>query len=122
MMNDIIFLTDTNLDHIAAKKNVYHKTCIKKDRKSRFQRRIDLIKWYLKYGTVNKYYNAFRFKIEELEDDYDIVIVDDMISSGEKVVDIARDLKRRKAKRIRICTRANPLGKQSEDSATGACV
>ena len=32
----------------------------------------------------------------------DVLIVDDMISSGESVLDIARDLKKRKAKRINV--------------------
>lgn len=33
----------------------------------------------------------------------DVIIVDDMISSGERMVDVARELKRRKAKRVFCC-------------------
>lgn len=34
----------------------------------------------------------------------DVIVVDDMISSGESMIDVARQLKARKAKRIFICT------------------
>ena len=34
----------------------------------------------------------------------DVVIIDDMISSGESMFDVAKELKRRKAKRVFICT------------------
>ena len=34
----------------------------------------------------------------------DVIIIDDMISSGESMIDCARELKERKAKRIFICT------------------
>lgn len=34
----------------------------------------------------------------------DVIIVDDMISSGESMLDVAAELKKRKAKRIFICT------------------
>lgn len=34
----------------------------------------------------------------------DVIIVDDMISSGESMLDVARELKKRKANRIFICT------------------
>ncbi len=34
----------------------------------------------------------------------DVVIVDDMISSGESILDVAKQLKERKAKRVFVCT------------------
>lgn len=34
----------------------------------------------------------------------DVLIMDDMISSGESMLDVARELKKRKAKRVFICT------------------
>lgn len=34
----------------------------------------------------------------------DVVIVDDMISSGESMLDVAKELKRRKARKVFICT------------------
>ena len=33
----------------------------------------------------------------------DVVIIDDMISSGESMIDVAAELKRRKAKRVFMC-------------------
>ena len=33
----------------------------------------------------------------------DVVIIDDMISSGDSMIDVARELKKRKAGRIFIC-------------------
>lgn len=37
-------------------------------------------------------------------EDKDVIIIDDMISSGESMLDTARELKKRKAKRIFICS------------------
>ncbi|MCF0132862.1 MAG: ribose-phosphate pyrophosphokinase [Blautia sp.] len=34
----------------------------------------------------------------------DVIIIDDMISSGESMLDVAKQLKKRKAKRVLICT------------------
>lgn len=34
----------------------------------------------------------------------DVIIMDDMISSGESMLDTARELKERKARRVFICT------------------
>jgi len=34
----------------------------------------------------------------------DVIIIDDMISSGESMLDVARQIKERKAKRVFVCT------------------
>ena len=34
----------------------------------------------------------------------DVVIIDDMISSGESMLDVAKQIKERKAKRVFVCT------------------
>ncbi len=58
------------------------------------------------YSTVVNGRNpivAHEFLGDSLEDK-DVIIIDDMISSGESMLDVARQIKERKAKRVFVCT------------------